>query len=97
MKGCKSWAEPPDFAVGIPSWRTGIELPEGLQPAGNAQGFTAARAIDEFELLHLTKLGGWMPKKRARPGQAKLWKVGDGLSERVDAVKMVFDLPREAM
>ena len=38
----------------------------------------------------LAKLGGWMPKKGASPGHAKLWRGWDKLSERVDAVKLVF-------
>ena len=45
----------------------------------------------------LAKLGGWMPKKGARPGHAKLWNGWDRLSERVDAIQLVFDLPRGSM
>ncbi len=45
----------------------------------------------------LAKLGGWMPKKGARPGHAKLWKGWDRLSERVDAIQLVFGMQREAL
>lgn len=38
----------------------------------------------------LAKLGGWMPKKGALPGYAKLWRGWDKLSERVEAVQLAF-------
>lgn len=40
----------------------------------------------------LAKLGGWMPKRGASPGYAKLWRGWDKLSERVEAVQLAFGL-----
>jgi hypothetical protein len=45
----------------------------------------------------LAKLGGWMPKKGASPGHAKLWKGWDRLSERVDAVLLATEMKLGAM
>ncbi|MBM4346341.1 MAG: hypothetical protein FJ100_23445 [Deltaproteobacteria bacterium] len=45
----------------------------------------------------LAKLGGWMPKKGASPGYAKLWRGWDKLSERVEAVQLAFGLPGQEM
>jgi len=45
----------------------------------------------------LAKLGGWMPKKGASPGYAKLWRGWDKLSERVEAVQLAFGLAGQEM